>query len=149
MFQPRTRVGPAKVLIFGTLGFAIGLFLGYIFMGTTHAVRSTLPFNTSVACKRCEPGSIPDDICARNHQVIGAGPSTSSRVSIAAHAQGHSSSCFSRGDLRWVWSLCHQCISNVCPVDAVSWSWYMHASECTCHCPEAEVHVLLYRRIDW
>ena len=39
MFQPRTRVGPAKVLIFGAMGFVIGLFLGYMFMGITHAVR--------------------------------------------------------------------------------------------------------------
>ena len=52
MFHPRTRVGPAKVIIFGTFGFAIGLFLGYIFMGTTHAVRITLLIYASVNCKR-------------------------------------------------------------------------------------------------
>ena len=100
MFQPRTRVGPAKVLIFGTFGFAIGLFLGYIFMGTTHAVRSTLPINAPVACKRGLPGSISDDLCGQKHQMTYADPSTSSRDSIAAQNQGQFSNCFGRGDLR-------------------------------------------------
>ena len=53
MFQPRARVGPAKVLAFGAMGFAVGLFLGYIFMGTAHAVsipRQTMPDGHIHAC---------------------------------------------------------------------------------------------------
>jgi hypothetical protein len=39
MFQSRTRVGPAKLITFGAAGFLIGILMGYLFMGTIHAVR--------------------------------------------------------------------------------------------------------------
>ena len=49
MFQPRARVGPTKVLAFGAMGFAVGLFLGYVFMGTAHAVSTPrLPYSSGM-----------------------------------------------------------------------------------------------------
>ncbi|CAL8467638.1 g7176 [Coccomyxa elongata] len=38
MFQSKTRVGPAKLVTFGIAGFLAGIILGYIFMGTVHAM---------------------------------------------------------------------------------------------------------------
>ena len=35
-------MGPAKLLTFGAAGFLIGITMGYIFMGTIHAVRSSI-----------------------------------------------------------------------------------------------------------
>jgi hypothetical protein len=39
LLQGRSQhVGPARLLAFGVVGFAVGAMLGYIFMGTVHAV---------------------------------------------------------------------------------------------------------------
>ena len=44
MFHNRKRAGPYKILAVAILGFGIGGLLGYLFMGTVHAVgRAALP----------------------------------------------------------------------------------------------------------
>lgn len=53
MFQSKTRVGPAKLFTFGVAGFVIGIILGYLFMGTVHAVG---PSRTVFSVD--EPGSV-------------------------------------------------------------------------------------------
>ena len=51
MFQSRGRIGTAKILTFGLGGFAAGIVLGYIFMGTVHAVEA--PLLSSMWCPMC------------------------------------------------------------------------------------------------
>lgn len=45
------NVGPAKLFLLGALGFAAGAMLGYIFMGTVHAVSVMYPLRLSIEMK--------------------------------------------------------------------------------------------------